>query len=141
VPRRSIRRSFRVVFTQPAAIADIAYQIGRDLRHSVHRLGRHHDRHRERSQRLGARIAVLTVGVDDAPSAFPHDRPGRRYLDDGSRQVSCRLTFCLPVRVLSRLLPGIFPAQLRAAQRSSSSGSVGRSTSLLGNAVGVGSGS
>jgi hypothetical protein len=43
--------------------------------------------------------------------------PGGGISLDGSRWVSCRPKFCLPVRVLSRLFRGLFLAKLRAAHQ------------------------
>jgi hypothetical protein len=77
---------FHVVFTLPAAIADIAYQNkGRHLRHPVHGLGRDHDRHRGRSQASRSphrhHLGTSHLGLgDDAPSPCAHDRAGRRHL-------------------------------------------------------------
>ena len=49
-----------VVFTLPAAIADIAYQSKADLRHPVHDLGRDHNYHRHRSRAPRARIGITS---------------------------------------------------------------------------------
>ena len=77
---------YHVVFTLPAAIADIAYQNKAvDLRPPVQGLGRDADHHRRRPQaprrphrhHLGA--AHLGLGADPSP-ARPHDRAGRRHL-------------------------------------------------------------
>ena len=95
---------------------------GRDLRPPVHGLGRDHAHHRGRPQasrrphRHHRGAAHLGLG-DDAPSARAHDRAGRRHLADGSRWVSCRPNFFLPVRVLSRLFRRLFLAKLRAAHQ------------------------
>jgi hypothetical protein len=43
--------------------------------------------------------------------------PGGGISANGSRWVSCRPKFCLPVRVLSRLFRGLFLAKLRAAHQ------------------------
>jgi hypothetical protein len=43
--------------------------------------------------------------------------PGGGITADGSRWVSCRANFCLPVPVLSRLFRGLFLAKLRAAHQ------------------------
>jgi len=114
---------FHVVFTLPAAIADIAYQnkaaiydilftasaetmiaIAADPKH------------------LGARIGITAVlhTWGSAMTHHPHVHmivPGGGISADGSRWVSCRPKFCLPVRVLSRLFRGLFLAKLRAAHQ------------------------
>ncbi len=114
---------FHVVFTLPGAIADIAYQnkaaiydilfaaaaetmvtIAGDPKH------------------LGARIGITAVlhTWGSAMTHHPHVHmivPGGGISLDGSRWVSCRPKFCLPVRVLSRLFRGLFLAKLRAAHQ------------------------
>jgi len=114
---------FHVVFTLPAAIADIAYQnkaaiydilftasaetmttIAADPRH------------------LGARIGITSVlhTWGSALTHHPHVHmvvPGGGIAADGSRWVSCRPNFFLPVQVLSRLFRGLFLAKLRAAHQ------------------------
>ena len=114
---------FHVVFTLPAAIADIAYQnkaaiydilftaaaetmiaIAADPKH------------------LGARIGITAVlhTWGSAMTHHPHVHmivPGGGISADGSRWVSCRPNFLLPVKVLSRLFRGLFLAKLRAAHQ------------------------
>jgi hypothetical protein len=114
---------FHVVFTLPAAIADIAYQnkaaiydilftasaetmiaIAADPKH------------------LGARIGITSVlhTWGSAMTHHPHVHmivPGGGITADGSRWVSCRPNFFLPVPVLSRLFRGLFLAKLRAAHQ------------------------
>ncbi len=114
---------FHVVFTLPAAIADIAYQnkaviydilftaaaetmiaIAADPKH------------------LGARIGITAVlhSWGSALTHHPHVHmivPGGGISADGSRWVSCRPNFFLPVQVLTRLFRGLFLAKLRAAHR------------------------
>jgi Putative transposase/Transposase zinc-binding domain len=114
---------FHVVFTLPAAIADIAYQnkaaiydilftasaetmiaIAADPKH------------------LGARIGITAVlhTWGSALTHHPHVHmivPGGGISLDGSRWVSCRPNFFLPVQVLSRLFRGLFLAKLRAAHQ------------------------
>src|ERR1700716_3498281 len=114
---------FHLVFTLPGAIADIAYQnkaaiydilftasaettiaIAADPKH------------------LGPRIGITAVlhPWGSAMTHHPHVHmivPGGGISADGSRWVSCRPNFCLPVRVLSRLFRGLFLAKLRAAHR------------------------
>jgi Putative transposase/Transposase zinc-binding domain len=114
---------FHVVFTLPAAIADIAYQnkaaiydilftasaetmiaIAADPKH------------------LGARIGITAVlhTWGSAMTHHPHVHmivPGGGILADGSQWVSCRPNFFLPVQVLSRLFRRLFLAKLRAAHQ------------------------
>jgi hypothetical protein len=114
---------FHVVFTLPAAIAAIAYHnkaavydilftasaetmiaIAADPRH------------------LGARIGITAVlhTWGSALTHHPHVHmivPGGGISLDGSRWVSCRPNFFLPVQVLSRLFRGLFLAKLRAAHQ------------------------
>ncbi len=112
---------FHVVFTLPAAIADIAYQnkaviydllfkassetllsIAADPKH------------------LGARIGILSVlhTWGSALTHHPHVHmivPGGGFSLDGKRWVSSRPDFFLPVRVLSRLFRRLFLKKLAAA--------------------------
>jgi len=114
---------FHVVFTLPAAIADIAYQnkaaiydilftaaaetmiaIAADPKH------------------LGARIGITAVlhTWGSAMTHHPHVHmivPGGGITADGSRWVSCRPNFLLSVKVLSRLFRGLVLAKLRAAHQ------------------------
>jgi len=112
---------YHVVFTLPAPIADIAYQnkaaiyailfkaaaetlltIAADPRH------------------LGARIGLTAVlhTWGSALTHHPHIHcivPGGGLSLDGTRWISCRPGFFLPVRVLSRLFRRLFLEQLVAA--------------------------
>ncbi len=114
---------FHVVFTLPAAIADIAYQnkaviydilfttsaetmttIAADPKH------------------LGARIGITSVlhTWGSALTHHPHVHmivPGGGISIDGTRWVPCRPDFILPVEVLSCLFRGLFLAKLVAAHR------------------------
>ena len=114
---------FHVVFTLPAAIANIAYQnkaaiydilfttsaetmttIAADPKH------------------LGARIGITSVlhTWGSALTHHPHVHmivPGGGISLDGARWVSCRPDFILPVEVLSCLFRGLFLAKLVAAHR------------------------
>src|SRR6266851_1299323 len=114
---------FHVVFTLPAAIADIAYQnkaviydilfttsaetmttIAADPKH------------------LGARIGITSVlhTWGSALTHHPHVHmivPGGGISIDGTRWVPCRPDFILPVKVLSCLFRGLFLAKLVAAHR------------------------
>jgi Putative transposase/Transposase zinc-binding domain len=112
---------FHVVFTLPAAIADIAYQnkaviydllfkassetlltIAADPKH------------------LGARIGITAVlhTWGSAMTHHPHVHmivPGGGIALDGSSWVRCRPGFLLPVRVLSKLFRRLMLAKLAAA--------------------------
>lgn len=112
---------FHLVFSLPAQIADIAYQnkalvydllfkasaetmitIAADPEH------------------LGARIGVLSVlhTWGSALTHHPHVHmivPGGGIALDGQRWISCRPTFFLPVRVLSRLFRRLLLEKLVAA--------------------------
>ncbi len=112
---------FHLVFTLPGPIADIAYQnkaviydllfkasaetlitIAADPKH------------------LGARIGITSVlhTWGSAMTHHPHLHmivPGGGISLDGSRWVSCRAGFFLPVRVLSRLFRRLFLRALSAA--------------------------
>ena len=111
---------YHVVFTLPAAVADIAYQnkavvydlllrtaaetlitIAADPRH------------------LGARIGLTAVlhTWGSALTHHPHVHmivPGGGLSPDGSRWIACRPGFFLPVRVLSRLFRRLFLDRLTA---------------------------
>jgi Putative transposase len=112
---------YHVVFTLPAAIADIAYQnkaviydllfktsaetlitIAADPKH------------------LGARVGITSVlhTWGSAMTHHPHVHmivPGGGISLDGERWVACRPGFFLPVRVLSRLFRRLFLERLLAA--------------------------
>jgi predicted Zn-ribbon and HTH transcriptional regulator len=114
---------FHVVFTLPAAIADIAYQnkaviydllfktsaetlitIAADPKH------------------LGARVGITSVlhTWGSALTHHPHVHmivPGGGIALDGQRWVSCRPGFFLPVRVLSRRFRRLFLEKLIAAHK------------------------
>ena len=114
---------YHVVFTLPAAIADIAYQnkaviydllfktsaetlvtIAADPKH------------------LGARVGITSVlhTWGSAMTHHPHVHmivPGGGISLDGERWVACRSGFFLPVRVLSRLFRRLFLERLLAAHQ------------------------
>jgi hypothetical protein len=114
---------YHVVFTLPAAIADIAYRnkaaiygilfktsaetlvtIAADPKH------------------LGARVGITSVlhTWGSAMTHHPHVHmivPGGGISPDGRRWVSCRPGFFLPVRVLSRLFRRLFLDKLVAAHQ------------------------
>jgi hypothetical protein len=112
---------YHVVFTLPAAIADIAYhnkaviydllfKASADTMLTIAADPKH----------LGARIAVTAVlhTWGSAMTHHPHAHmivPGGGIALDGKRWVSCRPGFFLPVRVLSRLFRRLFLKALTAA--------------------------
>ncbi len=127
---------YHVVFTLPAAIADIAYQnksviydilfkasaetmltIAADPKH------------------LGAKIG-LTAVLHTWGSAMPHHPhvhmivPGGGISPDGSNWISCRPGFFLPVRVLSRLFRRLFLEKLVAAHEAGRLGFFGEHRGL-----------
>src|SRR5258705_165754 len=72
------------------------------------------------AKHLGARIGITAVlhTWGSAMTHHPHVHmivPGGGLSDDGSRWISCRRSFFLPVRVLSRLFRRLFLATLVAA--------------------------
>jgi hypothetical protein len=109
------------VFTLPAPIRDIAYQnkaVIYDLlfKASAETL----ITIAADPEHLGARIGVLSVlhSWGSALTHHPHVHmivPGGGIALDGSRWVSCRPGFFLPVRVLSRLFRRLFLEKLTAA--------------------------
>ena len=113
---------FHVVFTLPAAIADIAYQnkaVIYDLLFKASsetlltiaadpEASRRADRHHRGAAHLG-------LG-DDPSSARAHDRAGRRASRSTARAGSrCKPGFFLPVRVLSKLFRRLMLEKLAAA--------------------------
>jgi hypothetical protein len=114
---------YHVVFTLPAAIADIAYQnkaVIYDLlfKASAETL----ITIASDPQHLGARIGVLSVlhTWGSALTHHPHVHmivPGGGISLDGYKWVACRPGFFLPVRVLSRLFRRLFLEKLVAAHQ------------------------
>jgi len=114
---------YHVVFTLPAAIADIAYQnkaVVYDLLFKVSAetmLTIAAD-----PKHLGARIGITSVlhTWGSAMTHHPHVHmivPGGGLSSDGQRWISCRPGFFLPVRVLSRLFRRLFLEKLLAAHQ------------------------
>jgi hypothetical protein len=114
---------FHVVFTLPAAIADIAYQnkaviydllfkVSAETMLTIAADPKH----------LGARIGITSVlhTWGSALTHHPHVHmivPGGGIALDGKQWVSCRPGFFLPVRVLSRLFRRLFLQRLVAAHQ------------------------
>jgi hypothetical protein len=112
---------YHVVFTLPAPIADIAYQNKAVVYDLLFRASAEtmltiaaDPKH------LGARIGITSVlhTWGSAMTHHPHVHmivPGGGISPDGSRWVSCRPGFFLPVRVLSHLFRRLFLKALLAA--------------------------
>jgi hypothetical protein len=114
---------YHVVFTLPAPIADIAYhnkaviydllfKVSAETLSTIAADPKH----------LGARVGITSVlhTWGSALTHHPHVHmivPGGGISLDGSRWVSCRPGFFLPVRVLSRLFRRLFLARLTAAHK------------------------
>jgi hypothetical protein len=111
---------YHVVFTLPAAIADVAYQNKAVIYDLLFKVSAEtlitiaaDPKH------LGARVGVTSVlhTWGSALTHHPHVHmivPGGGISLDGSRWVSCRPGFFLPVRVLSRLFRRLFLDKLLA---------------------------
>ena len=114
---------YHVVFTLPAAIADIAYQnkaviydllfkVSAETMLTIAADPKH----------LGARIGITSVlhSWGSAMTHHPHVHmivPGGGISLDGERWVACRPGFFLPVRVLSRLFRRLFLEKLIVAHK------------------------
>ena len=114
---------YHVVFTLPAAIADIAYtnkavvydlllRASAETMQTIAADPRH----------LGARIGMTSVlhTWGSAMTHHPHVHiivPGGGLSPDGERWTACRPGFFLPVRVLSRLFRRLFLTGLEAVHR------------------------
>jgi len=112
---------YHVVFTLPAAIADIAYQnkaviydllfkVSAETLTTIAADPKH----------LGARVGITSVlhSWGSAMTHHPHVHmivPGGGISLDGKRWLACRPGFFLPVRVLSRLFRRLFLERLLAA--------------------------
>ncbi|MCP4209743.1 MAG: IS91 family transposase [Shimia sp.] len=114
---------FHLVFTLPAQIADIAYQNKRAIYGLLFKAAAEavltiaaDPKH------LGARVAVTAVlhTWGSAMTHHPHIHmivPGGGIAPDGSKWISCRPGFFLPVRVLSRLFRKLFLERLTGAHK------------------------
>jgi predicted Zn-ribbon and HTH transcriptional regulator len=112
---------FHVVFTLPGPIADIAYQNKAVIYDLLFKLSAETMLTIAADpKRLGARIGITSVlhTWGSALTHHPHVHmivPGGGISPDGSRWVSCRPGFFLPVRVLSRPFRRLFLKALTAA--------------------------
>ena len=114
---------YHVVFTLPAAVADIAYQNKAVIYNLLFKASAEtlitiaaDPKH------LGARVGVLSVlhTWGSALTHHPHVHmivPGGGFSLNGSKWVACRPGFFLPVRVLSRLFRRLFLQKLVAAHQ------------------------
>ena len=112
---------FHVVFTLPAAIADLAYQNKAVIYDALFKASSEallmiaaNPKH------LGARIGVTAVlhSWGSAMTHHPHVHmivPGGGIALDGSKWVACKPGFFLPVRVLSKLFRRLMLEKLEAA--------------------------
>jgi len=112
---------FHVVFTVPSAIGDIAYQNKAVIYHLLFKTAAEtmltigaDPKH------LGARIGITAVlhTWGSAMTHHPHIHmivPGGGLANDGSRWISCKPKFLLPVRVLSKLFRRLMLTKLIAA--------------------------
>ena len=114
---------FHVVFTLPAAIADIAYQNKAVIYDLLFRVSAETlTTIAADPKHLGARIGITSVlhSWGSAMTHHPHVHiivPGGGISLDGKRWVACRPGFFLPVRVLSRLFRRLFLERLTAAHK------------------------
>jgi hypothetical protein len=114
---------YHMVFTVPAAVADLAYQNKEVIYDILFRASAETmltiaaD-----AKHLGARIGITSVlhTWGSAMTHHPHVHmivPGGGISPDGTRWVSCKPGFFLPVRVLSRLYRRLFLEMLIAAHK------------------------
>jgi hypothetical protein len=114
---------YHVVFTLPAPIADIAYQNKAVIYDILFKVSAETLTTIAADPKyLGARIGITSVlhTWGSALTHHPHVHmivPGGGISPDGSRWVSCRPGFFLPVRVLSRLFRRLFLQRLIAAHK------------------------
>ena len=114
---------FHVVYTLPARIADIAYQNKRVIYDLLFKAAAQTTLTiADDPKHLGARIGLTAVlhTWGSAMTHHPHVHmivPGGGLSQDGSRWVSCRPGFIMPVRVLSRLFRGVFRKILMQAHK------------------------
>ena len=127
---------YHVVFTLPAAIADIAYQNKQVIYNLLFKASAEtvltiaaDPKH------LGARIGITSVlhTWGSAMIHHPHIHmivPGGGLSSDGNKWISCKPGFFLPVRVLSRLFRRLFTDKLIAAHQAGRLSFFGKHTGL-----------
>jgi hypothetical protein len=114
---------YHVVFTLPAAIADIAYQTKAVIYDLLFKVSAETvTTIAADPKHLGARVGITSVlhTWGSAMTHHPHVHmivPGGGISLDGERWVACRKGFFLPVRVLSRLFRRLFLERLLAAHQ------------------------
>lgn len=114
---------YHVVFTLPAAIADIAWQNKAVIYNLLFKASAETlNTIAADPKHLGARVGITSVlhTWGSALTHHPHVHmivPGGGISLDGQRWVSCRPGFFLPVRVLSRLFRRLFLERLAAAHQ------------------------
>jgi hypothetical protein len=114
---------YHVVFTVPASMGDIAYQNKAVIYHLLFKAAAEATLTIAADPKhLGAHIGITSVlhTWGSALTHHPHVHmivPGGGISLDGTRWVSCRPAFFLPVRVLSRLFRRMFLEMLDAAHR------------------------
>jgi Putative transposase/Transposase zinc-binding domain len=114
---------FHVVFTLPAAIADIAYHNKAVIYDMLFKASAETMITIAADPKyLGARVGITAVlhSWGSAMTHHPHVHmivPGGGIALDGERWISCRPNFFLPVRVLSRLFRRLFLTMLAAAHK------------------------
>src|SRR5207302_7737525 len=114
---------FHVVFTLPAEIADVAFQNKAAVYDLLFQAASETMLTIAADpQHLGARIGITAVlhTWGSALTHHPHVHmivPGGGISPDGTRWVSCRPGFFLPVRVLSRLYRRLFLEKLIATHK------------------------
>jgi putative transposase/transposase-like zinc-binding protein len=112
---------FHLVFTLPGQIADIAYQNKRAIYDLLFKAAAEATLTiAADAKHLGAKIGITAVlhTWGSAMTHHPHVHmivPGGGLSDDASRWISCRRSFFLSVRVLSRLFRRLFLEMLVAA--------------------------
>jgi len=133
--------SFHVVFTLPGPVADIAFQNKRVIYDLLFKASAEtmltiaaDPKH------LGAKIGITSVlhTWGSAMTHHPHVHmivPGGGISPDGSKWMSCRPKFFLPVRVLSRLFRRLFLEMLVAAHEAGKLKFFGEHASLTENAA------
>jgi hypothetical protein len=114
---------YHVVFTLPAAIADIAYQNKREVYGLLFKAAAETLRTIAADlKHLGAQIGVTMVlhTWGSALTHHPHVHciiPGGGFSADGQQWIACKKGFFLPVRVLSRLFRRLFLEKLNHVYR------------------------
>ena len=111
---------FHVVFTLPATLAALALQNPRVVYGFLFEAAHRPCSSRRRSKHLGAEIGFLAVLHTWGQNLQHHPHlhcvvPAGGLSPYGTRWISCREDFFLPVRILSRVFPGKFLALLGQA--------------------------